>query len=1143
MKRTSLLIIAAALLLVRCAPAKPNAAQLQTARQANRLGVARMLWYEQGYQWAIESFETALKANPNYFEARYNLGLAHFERGNEKDKHDFTEALKNLELAARMQPKSPAASFTRGLVLIKLDRLDEALAALKQALAADPNDPDTNYWVGSVLADQEKHAEALPFLQRAVALRQWHRSANYRLAMTLQVLGKTAEAKAAFERFQQLSSHPGLFPKNIEQYYERGKYARALEEPVAEPPAPEPAKLKINAVTNVAPIKGNATKKEAEGRLRSEVGDVNGDGAPDVLFVTNRVWLLVNDGKARFKDITAESGLASVRGAQGALLGDLNNDGRLDLFLRGVGMFLQGEKGVFHKAPLPVKPVGEHVMFVDLDHDGDLEIILSDPKTGVTVLRNLGKAQFAEATKEFGLDGIKGANTGCAADLNGDRLTDLIFGGPTGLQVFYNDWSGKFQKTQVLRDFNQGPIIGVAAGDVTGDGWTDILATTEKSVWLFTNLAGSFESKQLSHVGGSLAIADFDNDGWPDVLTSYNTEMMWLRGRGAGDFEETPPESGLSGMGEFPWDMIVADFDENGFPDVFWADFLYPWDGVGGPFTQIQFNQGNSNHWVRLQLEGMGDSASNRQAVGTRVEVVAGPIARAVEVQCTESAAATPTEPVLVGIGAQPEVDYVRLSWTSGTHAVGLPQARMDSDRQPAQQVEFGPAGQIPVTPENRKYVTIVRTNTTTHIGELNRKESSCPLLFAWDGTQYRFVTDIQGNNLVGAWRGPGAWSVGMPSEFLNISDLAPIALRDGRYSLQIANPWQEVLHLDEVHLVAVDHPAGVAVWPEGRFQFRPPPPAPLQLYAMDETRPLARVLDAGGQDVTALAAQRDRRFLPITPRGVSGFAEPWSFTLDLGAVPTGAPGLYLTLHGFLMWPHSNDIYAAAERRLPLSTPMLEAQQADGRWRTVVPDTGLPCGLPKTIVVDLSGRLRPGEHLLRMSGTFEAYFDEIRIGARRRDAQVRGTELPLTEATLHETGFLEPLWPDGKEPVVFQWGRTTPELLKPTYIGFYSKLGAVTELLAAQDDVYAISRPGEAIQCDFDAAKLPPLPAGWARTLILHTWSWGKDYERNNATRWMVEPLPYFGMTAYPPTQPYPLTTERARLMNRYNTRWVGRPE
>jgi len=719
MKRIPLLVVAA-LLLVRCAPAKPSPTQLQAARQANRLGVARMLWFEQGYQYAIASFEEALKAYPNYFEARYNLGLARFERGNEKDKHDFTDALTELDRAARLRPDSAAVHFTRGLVLIKLNRLDEALAALKKALAADPDDPDTNYWVGGVLADQDKHAEALPFLQRAVELRPARPSANYRLAMSLQILGRADEAKAAFDRHNQLRTHPGLYPKIIEWYGEQGKYARALEEPFTESPAPAPESLSLsfkNAEDHGWP-KGSIPVEGTEGEATFAVGDINGDGALDVVITAGRVWVAFNDGKAHFSEVSDKIGLARVRGAWGALLGDLNNDGRLDLFLRGVGLFLQDEKGVFRKAKLPVKPDADHVMFVDLDHDGDLEIVLSRG-TGIMmkpireqrqaymdylaslvvhVLRNLGNGVFREATAEFGLEHIYNVTTACAADLNGDRLTDLIFGGPTGMHFFYNDWSGKFVKGEVRDALAALQPMSMAAADVTGDGRMDILAADPEGTWQCVNDAGHFAPKQLSSVGGALAVADFDNDGWPDIVTLYEGHRLHLRNHGLGDFDEIPDNSGLTNAGEYPPNMIVADFDRNGFPDVYHGGVLEE-HGKTVLRTQLELNQGNANHWVRLQLEGQGDSASNRQAVGTRVEVVAGPIARAVEVQCTESAAATPSGPVLVGIGAQPEVDYVRLSWTSGTHAAALPAARSETQARPAQQVEFGPAGEIPSRP------------------------------------------------------------------------------------------------------------------------------------------------------------------------------------------------------------------------------------------------------------------------------------------------------------------------------------------------------------------------------------------------------------------------------------------------------------
>ncbi|MDQ2921678.1 MAG: hypothetical protein M3R52_08750 [Acidobacteriota bacterium] len=95
--------------------------------------------------------------------------------------------------------------------------------------------------------------------------------------------------------------------------------------------------------------------------------------------------------------------------------------------------------------------------------------------------------------------------------------------------------------------------------------------------------------------------------------------------------------------------------------------------------------------------------------------------------------------------------------------------------------------------------------------------------------------------------------------------------------------------------------------------------------------------------------------------------------------------------------------------------------------------------------------------------------------------------------------------------------------------------------LLKSDDMFVISRPGEEIGLSFDARKLPPLPAGWARTFLLYSDGFSKEMDINSASPDQVSPLPFHGMTRYPypDTEAYPMTAARRAYIDRYNTRLV----
>src|SRR5881628_2801186 len=100
---------------------------------------------------------------------------------------------------------------------------------------------------------------------------------------------------------------------------------------------------------------------------------------------------------------------------------------------------------------------------------------------------------------------------------------------------------------------------------------------------------------------------------------------------------------------------------------------------------------------------------------------------------------------------------------------------------------------------------------------EIDRKGSSCPLLFAWNGTRYGFVTDVLGVGGLGLWTAPGVYGTPFPQEYVKIEPdrLAP---RDGAYMIQMLENLEEITYLDETKLLALDHPKDIDVYPLGAF-------------------------------------------------------------------------------------------------------------------------------------------------------------------------------------------------------------------------------------------------------------------------------------------------------------------------------------
>ena len=83
--------------------------------------------------------------------------------------------------------------------------------------------------------------------------------------------------------------------------------------------------------------------------------------------------------------------------------------------------------------------------------------------------------------------------------------------------------------------------------------------------------------------------------------------------------------------------------------------------------------------------------------------------------------------------------------------------------------------------------------------------------------------------------------------------------------------------------------------------------------------------------------------------------------------------------------------------------------------------------------------------------------------------------------------------------------------------GNYTRYGDVKSLLTKSDNQYIISNAGDETTLKFDAKKLPELKKGWKRDFLIHSVGWVKDGDINTAFGNSVLPLPFHGMSSYPP--------------------------
>jgi len=505
---------------------------------------------------------------------------------------------------------------------------------------------------------------------------------------------------------------------------------------------------------------------------------------------------------------------------------------------------------------------------------------------------------------------------------------------------------------------------------------------------------------------------------------------------------------------------------------------------------------------VRVRLAGR---VSNRSGVGSKVEMRAGSLWQKLE----SSSVTPPIAPadLIFGLGTRAKADVIRILW---------------------------PSGVLQAEPQEQAQAEVT-------VRELDRKPSSCPFLFTWNGQRFEFITDFMGGGEMGDWQGPGAYNTPDPEEYTRIraDQLQP---RDGRLELRVTNELEETLYADRFELLAIDHPADTQIHPhEGLFA--PPVPA-FELFAARDAHPPARVTDDEGRDQTAAAASLDRHFVAgFALESIRGYAKPHDLLIDTG----GQADDLLLLTGWTDYAFSSDNVAATQAGLAMAPPSLDVLDAKGQWQTVLNEVGIPVGRPQTLVVDMKGKWPAGagqkeaRHVARIRTNMRIYWDQIQVATRDGELKPIVTRLDPAVADLHWRGFSAEATREA--PFTYDYARVSRVFPWKQMPGRFTREGDVRDLLLAVDDMFVVSRPGDEIALSFDAAKLPSLPHGWTRTWLLHSDGFSKEMNLHSASPDYAWPLPFHTMTRYPYRAPesYPLTPERQRYLDRYNTRVVGR--
>jgi tetratricopeptide (TPR) repeat protein len=1177
-------ILLAALGVFATAPQTQPKANPAEAARLNNLGAAYM--NQQLFEKGLKSFEQAAELDPKLSIARLNEGIAFLNL------QKIDEAKAAFEDALKQDPKNPYAWYNLGLLAKNTGDAEAAIDAFHHVVDLDANDADTWYFLGASYVQAKQFPQAIDSFQHALQLNPLHASAEFGLSRAYQQSTDIDHAREHLKKFQYITQNKIGAPISL-AYGEQGQYSRAVESPSAVLKAPAQIKVRFVDVTAEAGLVFNPARTGVTpyDGFPYNLGsgacflDYDNDGKID-LFVADDgarggTSLYHNIGNGKFEsaddglNLNSLSHFDSLSHGTGCAVGDYDNDGFEDIALTStsrVGLLHNEKNGKFKWVLIPLHPgsgIGSGisgperkkaesqsqppevpilpdtsrlsplfpslaigVTFIDFDHDGDLDLYITQtsqveappfkeisptertPLPGRNLMwRNNGNGTFKDVTDSTGLSDGTRSIAAVGTDFNNDRAVDLVIAGQDPA-IFENPREGKFLPRKLWSSPMPAQTVGVAVLDFDHDDWMDLAFTHmgAPGITLWRNNHGkTFDRVELPATNWvrayGVAAIDYDNDGWVDLVVVGETkdgkgEVRLFRNLGADGFKDVTADVGLDKIQlKEPRAIITGDYDNDGATDLLITQ-------NHGPAVLLRNEGGNQNHWLRLSLKGLAD---NKSAIGTKVEVFAGGNRQKFEIAGSSGYLGQNSTNIVIGLGDAKEADIVRMLWPTG---VLQDEINVAGDRQ-------------------------------QDITEIDRRGSSCPTLFVWNGERYELVADMLGAGVVGHWVGPGQRDVPRPVEYIKI-DRNAIREKDGKLSFRFMEPLEEAVYLDQVRVLAVDHPADLEVYPNEYFASNPPyPEFKVVVSKSKNARPPAGAWDEHGHNVLP-DLQGHRYFGDFALTQFQGFTKPHSLVLDLGENYRGGP-LWLLLHGEVEYFSANSMYAASQAGVQAISPYVEAlvgngKDANGKWVRVMDDMGFPAGGPRTMTADLTGKLPPGTQKIRITTNLQIYWDSILVDRTKQDAGVRLTPVPLVRADLAFHGF--PLKIEGTPPgnvkYIYEKTSATGPYTRPA--GTYTRYGDVLPLLTALDDQLVVFGSGDEVRLDFDPAKLPGLPQGWVRDYFFAANGYEKDMDFYAAEGNYVAPLPFLKMGDYPyaPGKSFPLDDAHVNYLLEYNTRHMS---
>ncbi len=689
---------------------------------------------------AIESYSAALKLAPANIDVRLNLANAYL-LGN-----DASNVIGQCRQALNLDHNSGAAYYLMGCAYLRLNQPEQAVQAFQQSKQIDPAITALRFQLGMALARLGHLADAIAEFENVAKFDPEHSSVHYQLSQLYQRVGRSEDAA------REMQIHQKLLAKNSgglsnQATFERCKYTQPRIAFRLEQPDQRGVQVHfVDATTS-------AFSQPANYHGPLGVLDYNHDG---------RSSLFVMEGENGFRLLDNHDGhfepMGEVMpGKAGAeyrrcLVGDLDNDRFEDVVVLGEQAshaFKFATNGrcreVTSYSGLKNLKARDGLL-ADLDFTGKLDLLAVRPDgSGLRVYQNLGSFFFKDDGGNSGLPAtLSGAEHLAVEDWNNADVPGVFVSRDNQPPAFFpKQRAGTFLATNSPADWPVGNVI--AFGDLNNELRSDLIVGGEHDL---TIIYGGLDERRTIPLNGfktsGLLLVDYDNDGWLDIIAYGNGLRVW-RNLGKSGFADVTAALGLDKTG--PVDALVAaDFDNDGDTDL----ILSSTNGL----HFLRNDGGNANRQLKLHLVG---NRSNASALGVRVELTAG------NWRTIRTLRQLPLE---IGTGQHDKLDALKIRW-------------------------FDLASTFVDVP--------VQTNALV-VDELKLPTGSCPYLYAWDGKQFKFVTDILGAAPLGLPVSKSHYIEADPEEFLALGDEAEFPPKNNAYEIRLTEEFAKSFILMKRH-------------------------------------------------------------------------------------------------------------------------------------------------------------------------------------------------------------------------------------------------------------------------------------------------------------------------------------------------------